>query len=305
MKKQLRFVARLVRKADQDDIFFMSGAIAFNLVVAVLPLLTFALGVAGFVLQARFPDPGAQAILTVRRLVPPGMVDGEFLDTIARVVNLAVAQRTGFSLIGLALLLFFSTRLAATLRSVLRRIFEVGDRRPLLRAKLHDVQIVIVGGLLILFDLWVTAMGTGIGPLDQLVGLPLTLFTMWVLFVLVFRYVPARPTPWPTVWAGATIAAVSFALLRIGFGVYITNFASFTSAFGGLATVVVLYLFLYYSAVLFVLSAEAAFLTTHPEAREGSSRTLPDEQGVVPSPTVPPISESPHHEEPVESSSRG
>ena len=188
MKKSLRFLGRLLAKANRDDIFFMSGAIAFNLIVAVLPLLVFALGVAGFVLQARFPDPGAQAILTVRRLLPPGIGEGELLETVGRVVDLGVARRAGFSVIGSILLLFFSTRLAATLRSVLRVVFEVRDRRPLVRAKLHDLRIVLVGGALVLFDMGVTALGTGFGPTDLLLGLPLTLATMWVLFALVFRY---------------------------------------------------------------------------------------------------------------------
>ncbi len=317
MNRTVRFLGRLLRKANRDDIFFMSGAIAFNLIVAVLPLLVFALGVAGFVLQARSPDPGAQAIMTIRRLVPPGVIDGELLATVGRVVNAGVAQRAGFSLVGSLLLLFFSTRLAATLRSVLRVVFEVPDRRPLVRAKLHDVQIVLVGGLLILLDLGATALGTGLGPADQLVGLPLTLFTMWVLFALVFRYVPARPTPWRTVWVGATTAAVSFALMRLGFGLYLTRFATFTSGFGSLATLVVLYLFLYYSAVLFVLSGEAAFLSSHPEgqpkedakaghAQSGDSPTkspAPQERIPTPDPGVvqghaPESSEEPDYPQP-------
>lgn len=282
MKTSARFLARLIRKADRDDIFFMSGAIAFNLIVAVLPLFVFVLGIAGFVLQARFPDPGEQAILTIRRLLPPGVADGELLEAVGRAVNLTVAQRTGFSVIGLVLLLFFSTRLAATLRSVLRVVFEAPDRRPLVRAKLHDVQIVLIGGLLVFTDLAVTTLGTGLGPLDQLVGLPLTLALMWALFVLIFRYVPARPTPWPTVLVGATTAGLAFASMRLGFGFYITRMADFTSGFGSLATFVVLYLFLYYSAVLFVLSGEAAYLSTHPAAKPQSERTLSESEGVVP-----------------------
>lgn len=274
-------MSRLLKKADQDDIFFMSGAIAFNLIVAVLPLLIFALGVAGFFFQARFADPGAQAIDTIRRLLPPGAVDGELLATMGRAVDSAIESRTRFSVIGSVLILFFSTRLAATLRSVLRVVFEVPKRRALVRGKLHDLQVVIVAGLLVLLDLTVIALGRGVGPVDQLIGLPLTLVTMWILFALIFRYVPAKPTPWATVLAGATIAAVTFALMRLGFGLYITRFATFASAFGSFATLLVLYLFLYYSAVLFVLSGEAAYLTTHPEGRSPGERILAPDVGVL------------------------
>lgn len=267
MKKAAGFLARLVRKADQDDIFFMSGAIAFNLIVAVLPMLIFALGLAGFIFEARFADPGGQAMLTIQRLLPPSVADADLLERLGRAVEGAIESRTRYSLIGFILLMFFSTRLAATLRSVLRTVFEVPVRRPLVRSKLLDMQIVLVGGLIVLLDLALTAGAAGYGINNELVEFPKTLVTMWLLFGLIFRYVPARPTPWATVWVGATIAAFTFALMRLGMGLYLTRFASLASAFDGFAALVILYLFLYYSAVLFVVSAEAAYLTTHPEGR--------------------------------------
>ena len=45
------FVRRVYKKAEQDNIFFLAGAIAFNVLVAVLPLILAALGIAGLLLQ--------------------------------------------------------------------------------------------------------------------------------------------------------------------------------------------------------------------------------------------------------------
>jgi len=267
MMRGVRFARRLLAKSVDDDVFFMAGAIAFNLIVGVLPLLILALGVAGFVLQARFTDPGAQAVLALRRILPAGTLDPSLMGAVEGAVDGAIAARRGISILGGILLVWFSTRLSATLRSVLRVVFETPARRGLVRGKLFDVQITLVGGLLVIADVAVTAFLTGIDPIGQLAGLPLTLLLLWALFALIFRYLPAEVTPWPTVLVAATVSAVTFAVVRIGFGWYIRDVATFTSTFGSLATVIGLYLFLYYSAVLFVLGGEVAYLSTHPEGR--------------------------------------
>jgi membrane protein len=60
------FARRVYDKAGDDNIFFLAGAIAFNIVVAIVPLLLFAVGIAGVVLTARFGDP---ATVLVNRLL--------------------------------------------------------------------------------------------------------------------------------------------------------------------------------------------------------------------------------------------
>ncbi|HZD05059.1 MAG TPA: hypothetical protein VE173_09075, partial [Longimicrobiales bacterium] len=56
-RRALDFLRRLYGKAGDDNVFFMAGAISFNALVAFVPLLLFAVGVAGMVLSSRFADP--------------------------------------------------------------------------------------------------------------------------------------------------------------------------------------------------------------------------------------------------------
>src|SRR5690606_24775227 len=51
------FLRRVYNKAAGDNIFFMAGAIAFNVLVAIVPLILAVLGVAGLVLRGRYADP--------------------------------------------------------------------------------------------------------------------------------------------------------------------------------------------------------------------------------------------------------
>src|SRR5688572_19723882 len=65
------FLRRVYVKADQDGILFMSGAIAFNLVVAIVPLLLAILGITGVVLQNRVQDPSKLLSDYLFQALPP------------------------------------------------------------------------------------------------------------------------------------------------------------------------------------------------------------------------------------------
>ena len=63
------FLVRAVHKALDDNIFFMAGAITFNLLVAIIPLLLVSVGIAGFVLTARFGDPAFGNVVVIEPLL--------------------------------------------------------------------------------------------------------------------------------------------------------------------------------------------------------------------------------------------
>jgi membrane protein len=59
--------------------------------------------------------------------------------------------------------------------------------------------------------------------------------------------------------------AVSFEVMKWGFGWYVTSVADYSSAYGNLATLVVLFFWIYYASVVFVLSGEVAQVYTMPK----------------------------------------
>ena len=270
MRTFAQFVRRLVGKAIRDDIFFLSGAIAFNLVMAVIPLLVLAVGITGYVLQSRFVDPAAQVTSILERVLPGAPIDPALVESVARLTTRAVNARTGFSLLGAVLLLAVATRLAATLRSVLRVVFDVHVRRGLIRGKIFDVRLVLSCALLLLANLLVVAWVTGQELADAVVGFPLTVLTLWLLFVVVYRTSPPVRPRWPAVFVAASVAAVLFETMKAAFQWYFTEIASLRTTSGGVTAVIVLLVFLYYAAIVFVLAGQAGYLITHPDFRAGT-----------------------------------
>jgi membrane protein len=252
----------------------MAGAITFNVLLAIIPLLLLVAGLSGFVLTARFGYPTPDVVAVLLSQIP--MVEGDvnLPRAVGAVLEGLVAERAGFSVVGGLVLLWLSTRLVATLRVVLRNIFHIsGEDRGLLRGKLFDLQVVLMGGALILLNVGATvavrafqAFGAErFGPggflaesAQSLAGLLLSFGSAWILFFLLYRYIPLRHIPVKTAAVGATFATVAYELMKGGFAWYATEVANYSTAYGNLAVVAVLFFWIYYSAVVFILGGHVA-----------------------------------------------
>ena len=195
------FAGRVISKAEEDNIFFMAGAITFNLLVALIPLLLLVIGISGFVLTSRFPDPASTLITYVFGDLPTVGGAGDLLSRVQGVLDTVLADRESFSLLGLLFLAWISTRLVGTLRTALREIFDFPTGRGIIQGKLFDALMVIVGGLLFILNIGITVvvetleeMGTSAaglqGPwllfLEETTAQLLAFVSIWVLFLLVF-----------------------------------------------------------------------------------------------------------------------
>lgn len=267
----------------------MAGAIAFNLLVAVVPLLLLLVGIAGFVARARFVDPSGVVVRYVLEILPAVQGDVNLSESLRGAVDGIVEERTGLSVAGSVVLIWIATRLVETLRVVLNQVFEIRERRSFLVGKLFDAQIVLVGGALLLANISFTIVlkavgsygvdrlglqGWGVVLSRQLLVLALAFASIWVLFLLVYRYLPARRIPWRTAVVAATFMAILHEAMKAGFSWYATSVADFRSTFGNLTTTAVLFVWIYNGSVVFILGGEVAQVFTMNRMREHRGRTV-------------------------------
>jgi membrane protein len=279
------FARRVYEKAGDDNIFFLAGAISFNVLVAIIPLLLFSVGVAGLLLTAKFGDPATVLVEKLLEFMPAIGGSVNLTETVRGAIAGIVEGRTGFTTVGAVLLIWFSTRLVGTLRAVLREVFDVAQDRGIVGGKIFDIKAVIVGGALILVNLGVTTEMESIRDLGisyfGVAGRTLTVLelgwriavsyvTAWVLFLGVYRYVPTRWIPWPTALVAATFTATLFELLKYGFGFYVTELADYGSTYGNLIAIAVLFFWIYYGSIVFILGGEVAQVWTMRKALKAS-----------------------------------
>lgn len=263
------FFSRVYNAAGEDDIFFLAGGIAFNLLIAAVPFLLLIVAIFGFVLPTVVDDPEQAAVDYVVSYLPPSRA---VVDFTREMVGGIIGGRTRFGLLGLALFIWTSTRLFGTLRTVLRYVFDLQEDRGIIKGKIYDAQMVVVAGLLFLANTgitfalgavrafgreWLAERGLRELPIVERVYAQLLAFAfIFAMFVLIYRYLPARRIPWRISLVAATFTSVAWELLKGAFTWYVTYVANYTTTYGGLATLVVLVFWIYYSAVVFILGGE-------------------------------------------------
>jgi membrane protein len=248
----------------------LGAALAFYTIFSVAPILIIALAIAGYVFG---PETAQTELLSqLRALIGDAgaMAIRELLSSAHYSDKKGVAAA-----IGIVTLVVGATSVFGELQNALNRVWQarpeskgVGSAGWLrfVRSRVLSVGMVLGVGFLLLVSLLASAALAAFGGwlgayLPQLeIVLPvadlLVSFGMAVLlFALIYRYVPSESIPWGDVWIGATVTALLFTIGKYLIGVYLGK-SSFNSAYGAAGSFVILLLWIYYSAQIFLLGAE-------------------------------------------------
>jgi membrane protein len=275
------------RKGEEDNIFFLAGAISFNILVAFVPLVLAVLGIAGTVL--RFQDADAQrTLLDYLHQAIPAAVN---LD-IEGILQELAARSTGILSVGTLFFLWVATRLVGTLRTVLREIFDLAEARSIIAGKIFDIKMVLAAGTLFALNVMLSlglnfaaefvssvlgldpAAVPVIGQARQAWPTVVAFLTIWFMFLMVYRYLPPRRIGWRTAVVAASFTSVFVEALKYGFSWYVTSFANFGSAWGNIATFVILVFWIYYTSVVFILGGEVAQVVSMRRIRKRQKERL-------------------------------
>lgn len=273
------YVVRVFEKATDDNIFVLASGLTFSILIAAVPLLLIIVSLASLTLEAAASAAGIEPIEQLRRyldvLVPVlGLGGGEASTNLPEnLIARTVERGQTIGLISFVAFVWFSTRLFGSARAVLGEVFDLRQSRGAIQGKIFDAEMVLVSSVLVVVNVGITvvfnlvkARGFGllglspahVGVLERLFA-QLTAFAfIFLLFLLLYKYLPARRVPWRIALAAAGFTAVCWEILKLGFAFYLTRIAVYTSIYGGLATLVVVVVWFYYVSAAFVLGAEVA-----------------------------------------------
>lgn len=268
----------------------MGAALAYYTLFSLAPLLLLLIAVAGLVYGA---DAARGAVLAQFS----GLIGQEGAAAIQGLLKSASqpAQSTIASVIGIATLIVGATSIFAELQSDLDRIWRApAAKKPsgilgLLRTRLWSFGLIVSMGFLLLVSLVVSAGLEAFGKwyggwfpgwviTMEIVNQVISLAFVTALFALMYRILPSVRVAWRDVWRGAFATAVLFTIGKFLIGLYLGK-AGVASGFGAAGSIVVLLVWVFYSAQIFLLGAEFTWLYAYSH---GSRATE-----AVPQPSAP------------------
>jgi membrane protein len=255
----LGFARRVAVAASDDNVFFLASALTFDALVAALPFILLALGALGYVVQGdRDALSSVHALLD--RFLPARAESGGPLDPAARVLARVTESREQFSALGIPLFIWLSTRFYRGVRVGLNHVFDTRESRPWPVSKAVDLGLVVISLLVLVAS---TAVGLLVPDdtwLERWLGRTVSFGFGVVLFYLIYTIAPSRRVPRDTALVAAAVAALSFEVARVLYGVYLAEFATVdrlvsnaNAIAGGLFLV-----WMYYTAVVFLIGGEVA-----------------------------------------------
>jgi membrane protein len=260
------YAKNLWHKAARDQLFFLSSGITFNVLVTIVPLLLITISVLGMLVESS--TSAREQILTfIQRIMPLASAQAESL-------LFGLVEDSGwFGVLGLVGLVWASTRLFGSLRTVLEIIFEIPpeERLGIVEGKIHDIRMVVVVGSLFLLTIslttalnWLKNYGVGFLGLDayniswfwSLTSLVVAYLITYMMFFFVYRYVPDRWIPRQDAAVAAFFSSVLFELAKQAFVAYLAEFGRFLELYGSFTNLVVIAFWVYYSSIVFILGGE-------------------------------------------------
>jgi membrane protein len=268
LKEGWRLISDVLDEYSRDRGELLAGALAFYALLSITPLVILSVALAGFVLghgAAR-----AEVDRLTREMMGPGAAEAVlgWVDE---------AQRSGAlaSLVGVLLLLLTASRLVNHLRGALNQIWNIdvflaeGFKATVadyIKRRLFAFAVVLAAGPVLLLVFASRTLLTGLhealfagtplsGAIVQTVQVSFSIGLVWVISAVVYKFVPDTTISWRSAWMGGLLTSLLFNLGNVVVGLYLGR-ASVAAAYGAAGSAVVLLLWVYFSAQMFLIGAE-------------------------------------------------
>jgi membrane protein len=116
------------------------------------------------------------------------------------------------------------------------------------------VSLVVSAAIAAIGEWWGPAFG-GWEALAQTITQVFAFIVTTIAFAMIYKWMPRAKIWWSDVWIGATVTSLLFTLGKFLIGLYIGK-SGVTSGFGAAGSLIVIFVWVYYSAQIFLLGAE-------------------------------------------------
>lgn len=267
----------------------MGAALSYYTMFSIAPLLLIVIAVAGLL----FGEEAARGALVAQLQGLMGDEGARAIETLVKSVN-KPTQGIVATVVGVGTLLLGATTVFGELQSDLDRIWRAPAREKssglwsLLRTRLLSFGMILGIAFLLMVSLVVSAAVSALGELwapffgaweavAHALNIAVGFGVTTVLFAMIYKFMPRADVGWHDVWVGSAVTAALFTIGRFLIGLYLGK-SGVTSGFGAAGSLVLVMLWVYYSAQIFLLGAEFTWVYAHElGSRRGQTRPRPAE----------------------------
>ena len=248
-----------------DDAWSRGAAIAYFTLFSLAPALLVVIAVAGLV----FGHEAAQGAI-VSQL--SGLMGRETAEAMQAMIRSASDKMNGTlaTLIGIVTILLATTGVFGEVQSALNAVWKAAPRSStmtrLVRARLASLGLVVAFGFVLTVSLAVSAALTGLSTflhgvfpameaLLNVLDFLLSIVMISAMFAAMYKVLPDTPITWHDVAIGSLVATALFEAGKYAIALYIGR-SNIASSFGAAGALIVLLLWIFYSAQIFLLGAE-------------------------------------------------
>lgn len=271
-------VWRVWMRFTRDGGSLMAAATAFYGLICLIPLVGLTVSVLGRVLGSTPSGDAKDQVLAFLHTVVP--LEAPSVEDAIR----QFPQPSGswfveaVSILGL---LWASSRLFHTLEDVLTRVWSGHGRgRPIFLRNLVALGATAAAGLIFLVTMLATTAAAALPVTDSILRIipalhgatvwldrAIILLGAWLMFLLMYVFLPQERVRWREAAIGAVIAAVMWEISRFAFSTLVARSTAYGRLYGSLAGIVVVTVWIYLTASITLIGAE--FAVVLQRRREG------------------------------------
>jgi membrane protein len=257
----VKVIDSTIKESGNHDIGQRAAGVAYYAIISLFPLLLGLIAVFGFFL----PSINLRnALLSFVGNNIPGAT-----NIVKDNINGIIRLRGVMSVLSIVILFWGASALFGSISLAINRAWNINKNRHIFIRKASEIGMVFGTGILFLLSLGASTFITFVGNTLNLpdrnaaviyIGAKLIAFLlMLAIFILLYKFVPNAKTRWRDVWPGAMLAAVFFEIARTLFIFYLEHFANYQVIYGTISSIVILMVWIYYSAFILILGAEFTY----------------------------------------------
>src|SRR4030066_900269 len=268
----------LIRKSVQefttDNCPLLAAAVSYYLLLSIFPFLLGIISLSSFFIDKQALQE--QIFQAFKYLIPVSQ------DFILNVINSVIDERGAIGIIAIILLLVGCTAFFGSLRKSLNTAWGIHKSSSLIRSQLTNFAMILGAVLLLFISRFVTIilnvseniLSTIVEqPLTNLVLLHLLVVTIdialaFLVFLILYKFVPERRIRWRDIWGGALTAAVCFEAITILFVLYLNTFNPYNLIYGSLGAIIALLIWTYLAALTFLFFAKISTVNLSIKAKQ-------------------------------------